>query len=262
MSQLVLNAERVFKSYGKTEAVRDISLSLEQGVSLALLGQNGAGKSTLCEIFEGLLEADAGKIEIFGYDIRKNRETILEKIGVSLQQTALYKKFTVQETLELFASFYQDPADIEDLLRELDLLEIKGKGIEELSGGQKQRVYLACALVNNPKLIFLDEPTTGLDPKSRRAIWDFLLRYKEKGGSIFLTTHFMEEAVLLSDQIAIMDHGSIIACGTSESLISEYCPESKALISNAMTSVQSSRLNGAFLEDVFLKLTGRSFHDA
>ncbi|MEZ4741020.1 MAG: ABC transporter ATP-binding protein [Bdellovibrionota bacterium] len=219
----ILVANKIAKSFGGFAAVSEVSLNINIGECVALLGPNGAGKTTTCEMLEGLLEPDKGNIQIFGKEYRSSRKQILENVGVQLQETTLYKKYTVKETLQLFASFYPQAQPVEEVLRWLDLSEKANARIETLSGGLKQRVYLGCALIHNPKLLFLDEPTTGLDPQARRNIWDVVERLKNNSKSVLLTTHYMEEAAKLADRIAIIDQGRIIAEGSPESLIREYC---------------------------------------
>ena len=307
-----LVAENIIKQYDDKRAVDDISISIDRGECLALLGPNGAGKTTVCEILEGLIEADSGTVKIFGMDIKKDRQKILEKIGVQLQETNLYGRFTVKETLDLFASFYKETIPVNEIITKMQLDSKANEILKSLSGGQKQRVYLGSSIINKPELLFLDEPTTGLDPQARRQIWDIISEIKEDGRSILLTTHYMEEAEILADRIAIQDHGRIIAIGTPESLISEHIggeiisvtfkedisDEQKSQLvkqidfSSAPTTVSNSQIeiptNDATtnsvtilhtcsqlkipvsglsmrkgsLEDVFLKLTGRSIRDA
>lgn len=211
------------KRYGALQAVDGVSISVAAGECFAILGPNGAGKTTTCEMLEGLIAPDSGSIELLGLPLASNRQHLLEKIGVQLQETSLYKKYTVRETIELFASFYQQTRSIDEIMAKLELLDKQHARIEHLSGGQKQRTYLACSLVNNPQVIFLDEPTNGLDPKTRRAIWDLLYELKREQRSIVLTTHNMEEAQALADRIAIMDKGKILALGTYQELLERYC---------------------------------------
>lgn len=222
--QTVLYADHISKKYGRTEAVREVSLTLRAGECLALLGPNGAGKTSTCEMLEGLLQPDSGRISVFGLSYGEERKQILRRIGVQLQETNLYKKYTVLETLQLFASFYEQPVDVRKLIDSLMLTDKAGSRLEELSGGQKQRVYLGCSLINDPEILFLDEPSAGLDPQSRRYIWDLLRDFRCQSRSILLTTHYMEEAAELADRIAIMDDGRIIACGSLGDLISQHCP--------------------------------------
>ena len=220
--QIVLQARGLIKNWGQHKAVDGIDLELRQGECFALLGPNGAGKTTTCEILEGLVTQDQGSVQICGLEQPQDREKILQKMGVQLQETHLYKKYTVVETVELFASFYKKTIPVETILEQMQLQDKRDSRLETLSGGQKQRVYLGCALVHDPKILFLDEPTTGLDPQSKRMIWELLQNLLNQGRSLFLTTHSMEEAEYLSDRVAIMDHGKIIAQGDAESLIKDY----------------------------------------
>ena len=208
------------KTYdGKVEAVRGLSLQIEAGQCFGLLGPNGAGKTTTIEILEGLLAPTSGEVRIFGHTWNDNPRQLREWIGISLQETRLSEKLTARETIELFASFYSEPRPAEDILEELQLTEKSDAWVGKLSGGQKQRLAVATALVGNPRILFLDEPTTGLDPQSRRQLWDIIRAFQKKGGTVLLTTHYMDEAERLCDQLAIVDHGQIIAEGTPADLI-------------------------------------------
>jgi ABC-2 type transport system ATP-binding protein len=226
----VLEAAGIHKSFAELKAVVDLSLTVDEGQCVALLGPNGAGKTTTVEMLEGLLAPDRGQITLLNQSLSKNRRQILEKVGVVLQETSLYKRFTVLETLELFASFYRESLEPEDVLEKLNLTEKRKVRLMKLSGGQKQRVYLGCALINDPKLVFLDEPTTGLDPQARRSIWNLLKVWKREGRSILLTTHYMEEAEYLADNVYIMDRGEIIVSGSPASLIASHCGEQVMLV--------------------------------
>lgn len=216
---MALTATQLHKSFQGVKAVAGVSLKIPYGRCLALLGPNGAGKSTMVEMLAGLLSPDEGRIEIFGLAMPKARRAALQHMGVQLQETTLYKRNTVRETLELFASFYAEPLPINSLLERLDLLRLADKQLKNLSGGERQRCYLACALINNPKLLFLDEPTTGLDPSARRQLWQFITELKSEGRAILLTTHYMEEATYLADHVSVMDRGLVIADGTPDQLI-------------------------------------------
>jgi len=208
------------KTYdGKVEAVRGLSLQIEAGQCFGLLGPNGAGKTTTIEILEGLLDPTSGEVRIFGYTWAENERQLREWIGISLQETRLSEKLTVRETIELFASFCSEPREAGDILEELQLTEKSEAWVGKLSGGQKQRLAVATALVGNPRILFLDEPTTGLDPQSRRQLWDIVRAFQKKGGTVLLTTHYMDEAERLCDRLAIVDHGVIIAEGTPDDLI-------------------------------------------
>jgi ABC-2 type transport system ATP-binding protein len=208
------------KTYdGKVEAVRGLSLQIEAGQCFGLLGPNGAGKTTTIEILEGLIAPTSGEVRIFGHTWRENERQLREWIGISLQETRLSEKLSVRETIELFGSFYRDPRSAAEVLGELELTEKSDAWVGKLSGGQKQRLAVATALVGNPRILFLDEPTTGLDPQSRRQLWDLVRAFQRKGGTVLLTTHYMDEAERLCDRLAIVDHGQIIAEGTPSNLI-------------------------------------------
>jgi ABC-2 type transport system ATP-binding protein len=208
------------KTYdGKVEAVRGLSLRIESGECFGLLGPNGAGKTTTIEILEGLLQPTSGEVRIFGHTWDDNPCQLREWIGISLQETRLSEKLSVRETIELFASFYAEPRPAAAVLEELQLTEKADTWVGKLSGGQKQRLAVATALVGNPRILFLDEPTTGLDPQSRRQLWEIVRVFQQKGGTVLLTTHYMDEAERLCDRLAIVDHGVIIAEGTPPDLI-------------------------------------------
>jgi ABC-2 type transport system ATP-binding protein len=208
------------KTYdGKVEAVRGLSLRIEAGQCFGLLGPNGAGKTTTIEILEGLLAPTSGEVRILGHTWDDNPRQLREWIGISLQETRLSEKLNVRETIELFASFYREPRATSEILEDLQLTEKSDAWVGKLSGGQKQRLAVATALVGNPRILFLDEPTTGLDPQSRRQLWDIIRVFQKKGGTVLLTTHYMDEAERLCDRLAIVDHGQIIAEGTPSDLI-------------------------------------------
>jgi len=215
----VIRVRDLRKSYGEIRAVDGVSFEVEAGEVFGMLGPNGAGKSTTIEILEGLRTADGGEAKVLGLDTRHQADALKERIGVQLQTAALYPRLTVVEVLELFGSFYRHSRPAAELIDALDLGERRHAQTRELSGGQRQRLSVALALVNDPELVFLDEPTTGMDPAARRALWDLVKGLKARGRTILLTTHYMEEAEELCDRIAIMDHGKILEMGTVSALV-------------------------------------------
>ncbi len=208
------------KSYEDVAAVRGVDLAIRHGECFGLLGPNGAGKTTTVEILEGLTPADAGAVEILGERWGHGRDRELrERLGVQLQETQLAEKLTVEETLRLFASFFTHPRPAAEVVAMVELGEKARARVGKLSGGQKQRLALACALVSDPELLFLDEPTTGLDPQARLKVWEIVEAFKAGGGTVLLTTHYMEEAARLCDRVAIMDHGTILALDRPAALV-------------------------------------------
>jgi ABC-2 type transport system ATP-binding protein len=207
------------KAYRDVVAVDGIDLEVFPGECFGLLGPNGAGKTTTIEICEGLLEPDEGEVQLLGLTWRKNARELRQRLGVQLQETQLSEKLTVAETLALFRSFYRQGSSVAEVLEMVQLEEKRNARVGNLSGGQKQRLAMACALAGNPDLLFLDEPTTGLDPQARRQLWSLVEQLKSAGRTIILTTHYMDEAERLCDRIAIMDHGRTIALGTAPELI-------------------------------------------
>src|SRR3954463_6909318 len=220
MSAPAIRCESLVKCYGDKLAVAGIELTVEVGECFGLLGPNGAGKTTTVEMLEGLTKPDSGKVELFGLAWRTGQDREMqERLGVQLQDTQLADKLTVEEVLRLFRSFYRKGRSVDELVSELDLAEERQQQYHKLSGGQKQRVALGTALAGDPELLFLDEPTTGLDPRARQALWSIVQGFQRRGRSVLITTHYMEEAAVLCDRIAIMDHGKIIALGTPRSLV-------------------------------------------
>jgi ABC-2 type transport system ATP-binding protein len=220
----VITVKDLYKYYGDSagrcvKAVDGISFQVHQGEIFGFLGPNGAGKTTTIESIEGFKRPDSGSVAILGLDPHKQGHTLKERIGIMLQETSLYPDLKVGELLKLFASYYRNPVDPGALLEMIGLQEKKGAFVSELSGGQRQRVAFILALVNDPRLLILDEPTAGLDPQSRRAIWEWIKMARAKGKTVFLTTHYIDEAERLCDRVAIIDHGKIIALDTPQRLM-------------------------------------------
>ena len=218
MPEPVLQVENLFKRYADVEAVRGVSFSVEEGEVFGLLGPNGAGKTTTVEILEGLRTLDSGKVSVCGLDPQRDSNQLKNEIGAALQSTSLPDKLKVHEALHLFASFYSRRRDPEDLLRRFGLEEKRDTFYSKLSGGQKQRLALAMALVNDPRVLFFDEPTAGLDPQVRREIYDIIEELRREKKTIVMTTHYIEEAERLCDRVAIVDHGKVVALGTPREL--------------------------------------------
>jgi ABC-2 type transport system ATP-binding protein len=222
----VIHVSAIRKTYGSTAAVDDVSFEVNDGEIFGLIGPNGAGKTTTMECIEGLRTPDRGAISVLGLDPFNDVYKLQERIGVQLQQAQLQKRIKVWEAVDLWASLYQRNAiDGERLLEQLGLIEKRNAWFMTLSGGQKQRLFIALALINDPELVFLDELTTGLDPQARRAIWDLVRGIRERGKTVFLTTHLMEAAERLCDRVAIIEHGRIIDIDSPESLVKRHCPE-------------------------------------
>ena len=241
VTDTVISCRDLVKTYGDVHAVAGVTFEVGRGEIFGLLGPNGAGKTTTVEMLEGLRSPDGGSLEVLGIDVAAHPDALKERIGVTLQTAELYPKLTVVEVLDLFRSFYRRSLPTEQLIEFLDLGERRNGRTKELSGGQRQRLAVALALVNDPEVVFLDEPTTGLDPAARRSLWDLVEKLKAQGKTILLTTHYMEEAETLCDRLAIMDHGKIIEMGTVGEVVSRRFKE---------RAVQFDRIEG--LDDVRL----------
>ena len=252
----IIDVENLSKKYPLPDdksksffAVDGISLKIEKGEIFGILGPNGAGKTTTLEMLEGLVDIDDGSAYIDGIDVKANPYAVKKIIGVQLQANEYFDNTSLDELLTLFGALYERDIDVSDLLNKVDLLDKAHAKPSQLSGGQKQRFSIACALVNDPKILFLDEPTTGLDPQAKRNLWDLVLELNKSGKTIVLTTHNMEEVESLCRRIAIMDHGKIIAEDSPQNLILKHAPEPPV-----------APLHGN-IEDVFLTLTGHALRD-
>ena len=214
-----LRCEQLVKKYGELAAVDGLDLEVRRGECFGLLGPNGAGKTTTVEIFEGLNDPTSGSVEVLGLRWETDEDALRQRLGISLQETHLPDRLSVEENLLLFRSFYRQGRSIDEVLELVELQDKRKTWTEKLSGGQKQRLAVACALVSDPELLFLDEPTTGLDPQSRRQLWDVVLGFKARGRTVLLTTHYMDEAERLCDRVAIVDKGRVIKLGPPRELI-------------------------------------------
>ena len=248
VESLAVRCEGLTKRYGDVVAVDGLSLHVRRGECFGLLGPNGAGKTTTIEILEGLLTPDAGDVDVLGLRWGTDDRELRQRLGVQLQETQLAEKLTVEETLRLFRSFHHRGRTVDELLSIVELDSKRRSWVGKLSGGQKQRLAVACALAGDPDLLFLDEPTTGLDPQSRRQLWGLLQRFRTGGGTILLTTHDMDEAETLCDRVAIVDEGRVITVGTPSELIGS--------LGAPKVVVQQGTL-----EDVFMSLTGKHLRD-
>jgi ABC-2 type transport system ATP-binding protein len=242
----VIRVSDLRKCYGDIKAVDGVSFEVGAGEVFGMLGPNGAGKTTTIEILEGLREPDSGKVEVLGMDVTRHAPSIKQRIGVQLQSVSLYPRLTVTELLDLFGSFFQHRLPTKQLIDAVDLGERAGARSMDLSGGQQQRLSIALALVNDPELIFLDEPTTGLDPQARRSLWELVKNLQSRGKSVMLTTHYMEEAAELCDRVAIMDHGHILEMGTVPELIGRRFKERAVFFDTSpkLASEKLARLEG------------------
>jgi len=240
------------KRYGDKQAVDGISFTVKKGEIFGILGPNGAGKTTTLEMMETLRPIDSGSVVIDGINVSEDPQKIKYLIGVQPQSPAFQDKTKLTEVIEMFAAAYGEKVDVMSFLRDVDLEEKASNYVEDLSGGQKQRLSITTALVHGPKVFFLDEPTTGLDPQARRHLWDLIEKVRAKGISVVMTTHYMDEAEILCDRIAVMDNGKIVAIDTPKNLI-------KQLLSRGFKKKQ--HVEQANLEDVFIDLTGKDLRD-
>jgi ABC-2 type transport system ATP-binding protein len=245
-----LSVRGLRKRYGDVVAVDGLDLEIPAGECFGLLGPNGAGKTTTIEICEGLLQPDAGQVSVLGLSWARDEKALRERLGIQLQETQLGEKLTVTETLRLFRSFYKKGSEVDDVIARVQLQEKRGARVGKLSGGQKQRLALACSIIGDPDLLFLDEPTTGLDPQSRRQLWDLIEEFKATGRTIVLTTHYMDEAEILCDRVAIVDHGKIIAQGSPRELIESLGAE------HVVEFALSNGRDAAMTVDVLRSLAG------
>src|SRR5947209_6760760 len=220
-----VRVDAIRKAYGRTVAVDGVSFDVHAGEIFGLIGPNGAGKTTTMECVEGLRTPDSGAISVLGLNPTRHAYALQDRIGVQLQEAQLQKRVKVREAVALWASLYRKPVNGDRLIEQLGLADKRNAWFMTLSGGQKQRLFIALALVNDPELVFLDELTTGLDPQARRAIWDLVRGIRQRGKTVFLTTHLMEEAERLCDRVAIIDHGRIVDVGTPAELVRRHCPE-------------------------------------
>ncbi len=228
----VVEVEGLRKSYGRTVAVDEVSFSVREGEIFGLIGPNGAGKTTTMECVEGIRQPDGGRISVLGLNPRRDADRLVHRIGVQLQEAQLQKRIKVGEAVDLWASLYAAPVDSAALLDQLGLTAKRGAKFMTLSGGQKQRLFIALALIHDPEIVFLDELTTGLDPQARRTIWELVLGIKQRGKTVFLTTHLMEEAERLCDRVAIIEHGRLIEMGSPAELVRRHCPQREVIFTS------------------------------
>jgi ABC-2 type transport system ATP-binding protein len=253
MLEPIIKVENLTKKYGDFEAVKGLSFEVYPGEIFGLLGPNGAGKSTTLEIIETLRQKTSGKVIVNGFDIEKDADEIKKIIGVQLQTAGFYPGLNLVELLDLFAGLYNEAIDPMVILDSVNLRDKAKAKFKELSGGQKQRFSIATTLINKPKLIFLDEPTTGLDPQARRNLWDLIRSIRDSGTTVVITTHYMDEAEILCDRVAIVDSGKLIAINTPDQLIDD-------LVAGGFE--KPKEVKQANLEDVFISLTGHALREA
>lgn len=252
MGKVIISVKDLVKKYGNFEAVKGISFDVMEGEIFGLLGPNGAGKSTSLEIIETLREKTSGSVTVDGHDLDTSPNDIKQVIGVQLQTSGFYPGLNLVELIDLFAGLYNQKVNARQLLKSVNLEDKAKAKFKDLSGGQKQRFSIATTLINSPKIIFLDEPTTGLDPQARRNLWDLIREIRTKGTTVIITTHYMDEAEILCDRIAIIDSGKIIAMDTPDKLIDELV---------ATGFERPKEVKKANLEDVFINLTGHALRE-
>jgi ABC-2 type transport system ATP-binding protein len=252
MQNIIISVKDLKKNYGNFSAVKGISFDVLDGEIFGLLGPNGAGKSTTLEIIETLRDKTGGKVIVDGIDLDTDPDKIKKIIGVQLQSAGFYPGLNLTELIQLFGGLYNQPVNVMELLELVNLKDKAKNKYKELSGGQKQRFSIATTLINQPKIIFLDEPTTGLDPQARRNLWDLIKDIRAKGATVIITTHYMDEAEQLCDRVAIMDEGKIIALDTPDKLIDD-------LVATGFERPKVTK--SANLEDVFIHLTGKYFRE-
>ena len=252
MQKTIISVRDLVKDYGKFRAVKGISFDVYEGEIFGLLGPNGAGKSTTLEIIETLREKTSGVVEVDGLDLDKKPSEIKKIIGVQLQASGYYPGLNLVQLIELFSGLYNQPVNPMELLETVNLKEKAKAKFKELSGGQKQRFSVATTLINQPRVIFLDEPTTGLDPQARRSLWELVKNIRERGTTVIITTHYMDEAEYLCDRVAIIDSGSIVALDSPDGLIDKLV---------ATGFERPKEVKKANLEDVFINLTGHSLRE-
>lgn len=252
MNQTILTVEKLTKKYGRKKVVDEVSFEVKKGEVFGILGPNGAGKTTTLEMIEALRPIDGGRVILDRLDVARQPDKVKQVIGVQLQSSSFFDRLTLRELLTMFSNLYHQSADVDELLRDVNLLEKAKSTVDTLSGGQKQRFSVASALVNKPTVLFLDEPTTGLDPQARRNLWELIESIKKKDITVVMTTHYMEEAQMLCDRVAIMDNGKIIALDSPAKLI-------KSLLKKGFK--KKVEVQQADLEDVFIDLTGKELRE-
>ncbi len=252
MAKTIISVQDLVKNYGNFEAVKGISFDVFEGEIFGLLGPNGAGKSTTLEIIETLRDKTSGKVQVDGFDIDKDQNSIKQIIGVQLQTSGFYPGLNLTELIEMFCGLYNENTDALELLDTVNLRDKAKAKFKELSGGQKQRFSIATTLINKPRIIFLDEPTTGLDPQARRNLWELIKKIRDKGTTVIITTHYMDEAEVLCDRVAIIEKGNIVAIDSPDGLIDK-------LVAGGFQKVKE--VKQANLEDVFINLTGHALRE-